>query len=115
MQDERIKKVESLIQKEIGYMILHGRLKDPRITTLITVNRVKVSKDIAYAKVYVSSFKNEEYNRNATEALNKAAGYIQKMLGKKMKTRNTPKLVFHYDRSFEEGFRVNKLIEDALS
>lgn len=115
MQGDRLKKIESLIQKEIGYMILHGRLKDPRITSLITVNRVKVSKDIAYAKVYISSFKNEEYNQKAADALNRAAGYIQKLLGKKMKTRNTPKLVFHYDRSFEEGFRINKLIEDALS
>ncbi len=115
MSDERIKRVESLIQKEISRLILHQELKDPRINSMITVNRVQVSKDIAYAKVYISSFQPENVNKKAEQALNSASGFIQRQIGRHLKTRQTPKLTFIYDRSLEEGFRINKLIEDSLS
>lgn len=114
MQNNRLKKVESLIKREIGLLISQRRIKDPRIDTMMTVHRVQVSKDIAYAKVYVSSFLDEEKNREAVAALNNAAGFIQKMLSKHLKTRNTPKLTFIYDTSYEEGFRINKMIEDSI-
>ena len=115
MQEDRLKKVESLIQREIGYLISQNKIKDPRIDSMMTVNRVQASKDIAYAKVYVSSFLNDAKNKKAVDALNNAAGFIQKMLSKKMKTRHTPKLTFIYDTSFKEGFRINKIIEDSAS
>ncbi|MFW5769333.1 MAG: 30S ribosome-binding factor RbfA, partial [Spirochaetota bacterium] len=51
----------------------------------------------------------------AVDALNHASGFVQKQLGKKLKTRNTPKLTFIADTSVKEGFRINKLIEDSLS
>lgn len=115
MQSDRLKKVESLVQKEVGLLISMGKIKDPRVTTMITVNRVEVSKDIAYAKVYISSFLGGENDRKAADGLNSASGFIQKQLSAKMKTRNTPKLTFIYDPSIEEGFKVNKTIEENLS
>ena len=113
MQGDRLKKVESLLQREIGFLISQNRIKDPRINSMITVNRVRASKDIAYAKVYVSSFLDDKENKQSVDALNNAAGFIQKMLSKKMKTRNTPKLTFIYDQSLKEGFMINKIIEDT--
>lgn len=115
MQGDRLKKVESLIQREIGTMISQKKIKDPRIDSMMSVNRVEVSKDIAYAKVYVSSILDDQKNKKAVEALNNASGFIQKMLSKHMKTRNTPKLTFLYDTSFKEGFRINKIIEDVTA
>ena len=77
--------------------------------------RVEISRAIAYAKVFVSSALDKTKNKKAVYALNNAAGFIQKCLSKKMKTRNTPKLTFIFDESFEEGFRINKIIEDNIT
>ncbi|MFP4562072.1 MAG: 30S ribosome-binding factor RbfA [Spirochaetia bacterium] len=115
MENDRLKKVESVIQREIARLITEKEIKDPRVHSMLSVNRVVVSKDIAYAKVYISAFEKENRLDEAVDALNHASGFVQKQLGKKLKTRNTPKLTFIADTSVKEGFRINKLIEDSLS
>ena len=111
MSDVRLKKVESLLQKEIGSLIVNGKIKDPRIDTFITVNAVKVSKDTAYAKIYVSSFHGKNEISLSVDALNHASGYIQTLLGRKLRMRLTPKLTFIVDPSIREGFEMIQKIE----
>ncbi len=112
MSGYRIKKVESLLAKEIGSYIIEKRIKDPRVSTHLTVSRVSVSKDIQYAKIFISSFKNYDQLEQGVEALNHAAGFIQQVLGKKLHTRSTPKLTFYVDTSIKEGFEINRLIDE---
>jgi len=51
MENDRLKKVASVIQREIARLITEKEIKDPRVHSMLSVNRVVVSKDIAYAKV----------------------------------------------------------------
>lgn len=111
MADFRLKKIESLLQREIGSIIVSGKVKDPRIDSLIGVNSVEVSKDAAYAKVFVSSFKSDAALLKAVDALNHAAGFIQNLLAKKLKMRHTPKLTFFKDTSIKEGLEMIHRIE----
>lgn len=112
MSEYRLKKVESLLLQEIGTYILEKRIKDPRVSSYFTVSRVSVSKDLQYAKVHISSFQDSEKLEEGVIALNHAAGFIQKLLGKKLKTRSTPKLTFFADTSIKEGFEINRLIDE---
>ena len=81
----------------ISSLIIKQRIKDPRVNTLITITDVVVSSDLTNAKVYVSSFENEHKQKTAVEALNHAAGFIQKNISQKIKMRVTPKLTFYSD------------------
>lgn len=110
----RLKKAASLIRDEVSRLIIQGKVKDPRVSTLISVTEVVVSKDLAYAKIYVSSLIPGESLNTSIKALNGAAGFIQKEISPRIKFRNTPKLTFIADTSIKEGFEINKKI-DGLS
>lgn len=115
MSDIRIKRVESLIRDEISTMIMRGVIKHPSVNTLISISQVKVSKDLSFAKVFVSSFESKNKAQRAVAGLNKAAGFIQGKLGKKLHMRTIPKLVFKYDDSIEKGFEVNRIIDEVTN
>lgn len=107
----RLRRIEGTVQNEIGMMILKQVIKDPRVSETLTVTRVSVSKDIAHARVFISSLAGDEDLHQAVEALNHAAGFIQSRIGKQLKTRNTPKLRFIEDHSIEEGVEMTRKLE----
>jgi ribosome-binding factor A len=112
MQTIRTKKVNSFLKEEISKLILNNKIKDPRVDRLITITDVEVSKDLQYAKVFVSYIGSEEKKASIISGLNHAAGFIQKVIGKNMHTRYTPRLTFYYDNSLERGFRITKKINE---
>ena len=59
MSEFRLKKIESLLRDQISRLIISQRVKDPRVTPFLTVNRVVISRDLVYAKVYISSFQGD--------------------------------------------------------
>lgn len=99
------------LQKKIAIIIQYS-LQDPRITTIITVSEVRVSKDLSHAQIFISFLKN--YNKlnikKILMILNKASGYIRKLLCKKMKLRIIPNIVFYHDNSFLIGNKISVLL-----
>ncbi len=108
MASVRMKRMESLLREEISSLILRDEIKDPRVDTMVSVSGVSVSKDLVYAKVRVSGFKNRRQLEEAVQGLNSAAGFIQKRLGRALHARHTPRLTFFADHSIEEGFELNQ-------
>jgi ribosome-binding factor A len=106
----RVKKMESLIQREISDLI-RKEIKDPRITPLITtISHVKVSKDLRYVTVYISVLGDEEKKKQTMEGLNSARGFLQNKIGKLVRVRFTPEIRFQLDDSLYEGDKIiNKL------
>ena len=115
MASIRLKRVESLLREEIGSLILRNEIKDPRVDSMVSVTGVEVSKDLAYAKVRISGFKDREQIESAVDGLNSAAGFIQGRLGRKLRFKSTPVLTFRADHSIEEGFNVNKKIDEVAN
>lgn len=114
MSNVRIQRVESLLRDEISKMIMMGEIKNPSVNTLISLSRVIVSRDLSHAKLYVSSFESHGKAIKAVGGLNRAVGFIQGRLGKKLNLRTIPKLEFIYDDSIEQGFEVNKIIDEVV-
>jgi ribosome-binding factor A len=108
----RLKRVESLVRDLVSSLIIKGKVKDPRISTLITITDVKISSDLSYAKLYISSFEGEKKMLTAVDALNHAAGFIQKNISKELRMRVTPKLRFYADESIKRGFEINEKIDN---
>lgn len=110
MGEFRLAKLGEQIRGEIALLISTQKIKDPRVSTFFTINRVEVAADLAYAKVYVSSFLPEGQILKGVAGLNSAAGFIQSSIAKKLTIRKFPKLSFIADSSVKEGFEmVNKL------
>jgi ribosome-binding factor A len=105
MSEVRIKRIEAQLREEIGTMILRGIIKDPRVHSSLIITAVEIAKDTSTAKVFVSSYSEEDLE-DGVAGLNHAAGYIQSRVAKILKTRNTPRLSFVDDHSIRDGTRV---------
>lgn len=110
----RTDRVGQQIQKEIA-MIIQREVKDPRLG-MVTVNDVEITRDLAYAKVFVTFFTLEGQSEKESEKiLNEAAGYIRTLLAKRIKARIMPELRFVYDQSMSEGVRMTTLVNQAVA
>ncbi|MBW1251306.1 30S ribosome-binding factor RbfA [Pantoea allii] len=111
----RPQRVSQELQKEVA-MILQREIKDPRLGMMVTVSGVEVSRDLAYAKVFVTFLndKDEEAVQNGLKALKEASGYIRTLLGKAMRLRIVPELTFFYDNSLVEGMRMSNLVTNVV-
>ncbi|QCI17193.1 30S ribosome-binding factor RbfA [Buchnera aphidicola (Aphis helianthi)] len=111
----RSSRIAQELQKHIAIIIQYF-LKDPRFKTIITVSEVVVSKDLSYAQVFVS-FLEKNHNlsiKKLLNLLNKASGYIRKLLCKKLKLRIIPNIVFYYDDSFSKGNKISLLLNKLI-
>ena len=112
MGQYRIQRLNDQLRDEISQLILRGEVKDPRVNTFLSVNRVEVTSDLGYAKVYVSSFLPDKQVGKGVDGLNAAAGFIQREIAKKLRIRQFPKLQFLVDAGMKAGFdMVQKLNE----
>ena len=112
MGQYRLQRLNDQLRDEISQLILRGDVKDPRVSTFLSINRVEVTSDLGYAKVYVSSFLPDYQLEKGVNGLNAAAGFIQREIARKMRIRQFPKLQFHVDTGMKEGFAmVQKLNE----
>lgn len=110
---DRIVRISEEMKREIS-AIIQSELKDPRLSRLISVTSVNVTKDLRYAKVYVSIMGNDEEKKNALEGLKSAAGFIRREVGHRIQLRYTPEVQFELDNSIEHGAYISKLINDAI-
>ena len=112
MGQYRIQRLNDQLRDEISQLILRGEVKDPRVSNFLSINRVEVTNDLSYAKVYVSSFLPDNQVKKGVDGLNAAAGFIQREIAKKLRIRQFPKLQFLIDAGMKAGFdMVQKLNE----
>jgi ribosome-binding factor A len=109
----RPQRVGEQIQRELA-MLMHRELKDPRVG-MVTVSAVEVSRDLAYATVYVTFLGKDapEEIKAAIAALQNASGFLRSQLGKIIRMRLTPHLTFKYDESLVRGRELSSLIDEA--
>ncbi len=106
MGQYRLIRLGEQIRQEISTMILRHEIKDPRVSEFLTINKVEVVADLAYAKVFVSSFMDDASVNRGVEGLQNAAGFIQSSIAKKLSVYRFPKLTFVADFSIKKGFEV---------
>jgi ribosome-binding factor A len=106
---DRIKRVNQLIKEEICDIIMR-KMKDPRVG-FVTVTQVKVSPDLRFAKVYVTLLGDAESKRRGMEGLRSAVRFIRGEIGRRVRLKYTPEILFEFDQSIEQSSRVAALIE----
>ncbi|MEE4361349.1 MAG: 30S ribosome-binding factor RbfA [Pseudomonadales bacterium] len=111
----RDRRVADFIQRELAE-ILQFEMKDPRVG-MVSVNEVRVSPDLGYADIYVSSLgvDDSEARDVLLRALSGAAGWFRTLIAKRAQMRTTPRLRFHWDELPERGSALSRLIDEAVA
>ncbi|WP_036225213.1 30S ribosome-binding factor RbfA [Mesoaciditoga lauensis] len=87
-------------------------MKDPRLEGIVSVTRVELSKDLRYAKVYISVFENDEEKRKEVfNVIEKAKGYLKTQVAKNIRTFKAPEITLIDDRGIENAFEMEKLFK----
>ncbi len=106
---KRSHRVGDLIREIIAEMILRD-LGDPRLE-IVTITEVEVTDDLKLARVFFSARGNQQQEEAAVHGLESAAGMMRKKLGREMRLRYIPELIFQVDHSFEYGSKIDRLIQ----
>lgn len=110
---DRTERIADLIQKSLAQMLLED-MSDDRFR-LVSITSVTISRDLSYAKVYVSVLMDDEIKiKQTVQALNRAAKGLRYHLAHAVKLRIVPELKFIYDESIAQGFRISTLIDSAV-
>ena len=105
----RVDRVQRLAKQILGE--LFQDLKDPRIG-FATVTAVKVSADLQHARVFVSVLGDEEEQEATMKGLKSASPYLRGELGRQMRMKYLPELIFELDTVPQEAERIEKLLHD---
>jgi ribosome-binding factor A len=108
-ENRRPDRLAEAIREEVA-RFLNEKVKDPRITGMVTVTAVEVTRDLRTAKVFVSIL-GEEGNRAKTfEGLDSLAGHLRARLGKSLGLRSAPEILFRHDESVARAARIDALL-----
>jgi len=105
---KRADRVSDLLKEEISQLLLR-EVKDPYIG-FATITDVKVSKDLQVAKVYYTILGDKKQVNDSAQALKRVSGFIKKQLGKRLKMRHIPDIIFKYDYSLEYGAKIDYIL-----
>jgi ribosome-binding factor A len=90
--------------------LLLREVSDPRLKGL-TVTEVVLDGELMYANIYINALGDEDRKVSVMEGLERAKGFLRREVGQRIRTRNTPELLFHWDTTLEHGERINQIID----
>ncbi|MCF6137151.1 30S ribosome-binding factor RbfA [Pseudalkalibacillus berkeleyi] len=108
MSNVRANRVAEQMKKELGE-IIGQKIKDPRVG-FVTVTAVEVTGDLQQATIFISVFGDDDEKANTLAGLAKATGFIRSEIGKRIRLRKTPEILFQFDHSIEYGNRIETLL-----
>ena len=111
MSYQRIDRISEEVRREVD-AIIRDELHDPRVKGTYSITRADVTRDLRYAKIFVSVL--EEADREPLlAALKKAAGFIRHELGKRMIIRYAPEILFALDHNIEYGVHIAAVLKQV--
>jgi ribosome-binding factor A len=110
MTVKRAEKVAEAIHEIVSALLIKG-VKDPRIG-FTTITGVKLSDDLHLATIYFTVVGDESEKKSTEQGLNSARGFLRKELGKNLRMRYIPDLLFRYDASIDYGQHIDTLLNE---
>ena len=109
---KRSARISDLLIKEISEMLVRGKIKDPRVSS-VNITAARVTDDMGHAKVFFTSFDENTDTREILEGLRNATGYIRTTLSKRLRIKKIPNIEFEYDSLVEKRARIDDLIRNV--
>jgi ribosome-binding factor A len=104
----RTQKIADRIRQDLSEMLIQ-EIADPRLEG-VSITDVTVDRELAFANIYVSALEGSERSADILEGLERASGYIRKLLAERIDLRVFPRLRFHWDPTFERADHIERLI-----
>lgn len=111
MSYQRIDRISEEVRREVD-RIIREELNDPRVSGTFSVTRAEVTRDLRYAKIFVSVLEDEK-REDLLKALKSAAGYIRRSLSRGIIIRSAPELTFVSDQNIAYGVHISQLLAQA--
>ncbi len=111
MSYQRIDRISEELRREVD-RIIRDDVNDPRVTGTFSVTRAEVTRDLRYAKIYVSVLE-DDLREPLMKALKNAAGFIRRELGHQMLIRTAPELQFVSDQNIAYGVHIAQVLAEA--
>ena len=108
----RLERVNVLLRQEIS-RVLASELRDPRLSSMVSVTRVETSPNMGIAKVFVSVLGDGTDKSNTLKALKSASGFVHRSVRHRVALRTVPTVDFYIDESIEQGAEILKLMDEA--
>jgi len=112
MNNRRINRISEEVKKVISDMLFNG-LKDPRIRPMTSVTHVEVTRDLRFARVYISVLGDKDDKEETIKGIESAKGFIRKEIGNRIDLRYVPEPIIILDESIEDAIKLSKLIEEV--
>jgi ribosome-binding factor A len=109
-QGSRTARVADQIRSEIASMLARD-VHDPGIG-FVTITRVSVTPDLQQARVYYTALGDETARRNTQRALTRAAPFLRRQIGSRLRLKRTPEIELHYDESIAGQDRIERLLNE---
>ena len=109
-QGSRPERVADQIRGELA-LLLAREVHDPGIG-FVTLTRVRVSPDLQQARVYFTALGDEKAQRQSARALERAAPFLRRQIGLRLRLKRTPEILFQYDESIAGQDRIEQLLND---
>jgi ribosome-binding factor A len=111
-QGRRVERVAALIRREVSELLMSG-IKDERVGHgMVSVTNVEVAGDLQHCRIFVSVYGSQDDRDLAMAGLKSATPFVKGELGRRLKLRRTPELVFVLDRGLEKGATVLGLLSE---
>ena len=110
MAFNRLERIKQEVKREMSSIV--RELKDPRISPMTSIVAADVSRDLKYAKIYVSVMGTDEEKRATMDALKSATGFIKREIGSRLDLRCVPQPTFVLDSTIDYGMHINELIHN---
>ena len=108
-QHQRSDRVAAAIREEVANFLAEG-VKDPRVTALVTVTGVEMTRDLRHAKVFVSIMGEDSQRASTIEGLASVQGFLRSRLARSLSLRVAPEVQFVMDESVARAARIETLL-----
>lgn len=108
----KLDRVNEELKREISN-IINYKLKNSKVTGMISITKVKVTPDLRYARVWISVL-NCKNKKDTLFGLKQSSGYIRSEIAKNINMRITPELVFEYDDTMEYGEKIDSILNNIM-
>ena len=108
MVNYRNGRINEEIKKEVSNTI-QNKIKDPRLSAMVSVTNVDTTRDLSYTKVYVSIFGNDLAKKETLQALKSSTGLIRKEIGLHVKLRHVPQVIIELDETIEKAIHLESI------
>jgi ribosome-binding factor A len=110
MSASRPERVADQLRSELAELLAR-EVHDPGIG-FVTLTRVHVSPDLQQARVFYTVLGDERARRSSARALDRAAGFLRRQIGARLRLKRSPTLIFAYDESIAGQDRIEQILND---